>query len=531
MKQRNMAYWAQKLNIIALIMAILIIVLCYVTTNDKKKDTIDIEIKPFTVAHLTDGSTEYFFDLTDFDYHYSGIMFYTSHQRVAAYTSGREIYSTNNDGGFWSSSVGSGFHFIDINENMHYVAITIAPIYEEVKDQNFTFFIGNSYEMYNNVMAKSMPRFFTSVVILILGIGLFAYYMAMYKKQNLDRKLLYLAYFTFFCGVWSINETEVSSLLMDNKVVDSLVPYLCLMLVVPPFVKFFDAYLELRSKFITNIIILYSMIQFVVLTALHFLKIREYRQTLVFVQILLFVSCLYLVVGMIFQIIRNQKTKQNEICVVGLSLFLLAFIVDFKEYYTHLGDADKIGRYVFFIFVFILGRDLINDANVIIEKGRRAKQLEAFALTDSMTGLFNRNAFESHAKVGGTLDGLVAVVADANGLKKCNDTYGHEAGDEYITTVAQIFGDVYGEYGNCYRTGGDEFCCIIPAGEYVNLERLKKQFDAKILKANMDYRYKYDIGVALGYACYDSDKDTDFRALVKRADSCMYENKRASKSS
>ena len=154
-----------------------------------------------------------------------------------------------------------------------------------------------------------------------------------------------------------------------------------------------------------------------------------------------------------------------------------------------------------------------------------------FALTDSMTGLLNRNAFESHAKSGDTLEGVVAVVADANGLKKCNDTFGHEAGDEYITIVADIFNSVYGKYGNCYRTGGDEFCCIIHADNQINTERLKKLFLTKVFTANLEGGHKYKIGVAIGDAIYDAKLDVDFRALVKRADASMYENKRAGKTS
>ena len=120
-------------------------------------------------------------------------------------------------------------------------------------------------------------------------------------------------------------------------------------------------------------------------------------------------------------------------------------------------------------------------------------------------------------------------MADANGLKKCNDTYGHDAGDIYITEVAEIFNSVFGKYGNCYRIGGDEFCCIIPSGRHVNMERLKKEFYTKIYTVNLNGNYEFNIGVAVGDACYDSAVDRDFRSLVKRADVSMYENKKATK--
>ena len=521
----------RKFNILVVIIAAVMLLLCFIDTYELSDASSIQVIEPYTVATLSDGSKEYFFDLQDYDYHYSGIMFYTSHQAVTAYYSGQEIYLFTKTGGIWTSSTGAAYHFVDINEQMLQIAIIVTPIYDVVANQSITFYIGNSHEMIDEIMLESMPRFYVSFLILILSVLLFIYYIVMHEKQGLNKQVLFLAYFSLFVGIWSINETDVSSLLTSNRIVESIIPYLCLMLVVPPFILFFDSYLGINSKYLKRVIIWASMVQFVVLTALHFLKIAEYRETLFVTQFMLLIAAIYMLGGLAEQLIRRKFTRQVEICAVGLSLFLLALIVDLRKYYSSLGDADSLGRYVFLIFVFMLAWDMIKDANEVIEKGRRARQLEIFALTDSMTGLLNRNAFESHAKAGGKLDGIVAVVADANGLKKCNDTYGHEAGDAYITVVAEIFSNVYGKYGNCYRTGGDEFCCIMPAGNHANLERLKKLFLAKIYTANLEGNYQFSIGVAIGAAQYDANLDGDFRALVKRADASMYEDKRAYKTS
>lgn len=519
-----------KLNIAIVVAAASLLAWCYFDTSFVVDNDITAEIEPYTVAQLSDGSKEYFFDLRDYDYHYSGIAFYTSHQEVAAYNMGREIYSFDKTGGIWTSSPGSTYNFVDINEKMVQIAVIVKPSYDIVANQKLTFCIGSSYEMYDRIMTASMPRFFASMLVIFLSILLFIYYIVMHEKQNLSRELLYLGYFSLFCGIWSINETDVSSLLINNKIFDSLVPYFCLMLVVPPMIMFFDSYLDLKSHIVRNIIISYSVVQTTVLSVLHFTKIAEFRETLVFTQALLMAAAVYLIAGMVGQIIRRNFSRRLEICAAGLSLFVFALFVDVAQYYRALGDADKVGRYVFLIFVFMLAWDMIKEANEILEKGRRAKQLEVFALTDSMTGLYNRNAFERQTKVeaekGGSLEGLIAVIADANGLKKCNDTYGHEAGDEYITIVADIFNSVFGKYGNCYRTGGDEFCCIIPANRHVNMDRLKKLFLAKVYTENLEGDYIFDIGVAIGAAQYDAELDRDFRALLKRADASMYENKR-----
>jgi len=530
-KKSNRLPLVAKVNIVIIVAAVLFLVLCYFSTRETAADSLTESIEPFGCANLEDGSREYFLDLRDYDYHYTGIKFYTSHQIVTVYNAGREIYSFNKTGGAFTSTTGSTWNFIPVNERMIQIAVIIKPIYGIVDNQVPEFFIGSAYQMYDEVMIASMPRFIVSLLIVIMSILLFVYYYLMHEKQKLTKELLHLACFSLFCGIWSLNETDVTLLLSSNKIVDSIIPYLCLMLVIPPFVQFFDSYLNINCNHVKKYIIWASLVQFVVLTTLHFMKIAEFRETLIIMQVMLIIASLYMVAGVIGQIVMKKYSRRLEICAIGLSLFMMTIIVDVVQYYTKKGDADRTGRYVFLIFIFLIAWDMIKEANEVIEKGKRAKQLEIFALTDSMTGLLNRNAFESHAKSADSLDGVIAVVADANGLKYCNDTFGHEAGDEYITLVADVFNDVYGKYGNCYRTGGDEFCCIIQESNQVNIERLRKMFLTKIHTADLEGGHEYNIGVAIGDACYDSKVDGDFRSLVKRADACMYENKRLSKTS
>lgn len=444
---------------------------------------------------------------------------------------GHRIYQFNKTGGIWGSTPGSTYNFIEINESMTNVAIVVTPVYDVVADQSLTFYIGSTFEMYDGLISESMPRFMISLLIIIIGVFLFFYYQFMHTKQNLSKEIRYLSFFTIMAGVWSLNETDVTTLIVIDKAFNSLIPYFTLMLVVPAFVLFFDSYLNFTNKIFKRIMLIASMIEVVTCTILHLTKIAEFRETLWVMQLMLIIAAIYMFAGVLSQIIRRKITRQTQICAIGLTLFLVAVLVDIRQYYIALGDTDRIGRFAFLIFVILLSWDMIKDANEIIEKGRRAKQLEIFALTDSMTGLFNRNAFESHAETESELKGLIAVVADANGLKACNDTYGHEAGDEYITTVAEIFSSVFSKYGNCYRTGGDEFCCIIPNGNQVNVDRLKRLVMTKIYTANMDGEHRFSLGMAIGSAKYDASIDTDFRAIVKRADSDMYENKKKFKQS
>lgn len=529
-KLSNLEGFKKRLNVVILVSCALLMGVCYfLTPNEKCGDSITSVIEPYTVANRPDGGKEYYFDLVDYDYKYSGIMFFTAHQFVQVHNAGKLIYSFDKPGGFWGSTPGSNYHFVEVNEKMLHVAVSVTPAYPQVADQKVVFYIGSSYQMYNDILVQSMPRFIASLLIVLFSVILFVYYIVMHKKQNLKREILHLAFFSFFLGVWTINETAVEVLINKSVIFDSLVPYFCMMLSIPPFVLFVDEYLELKSNWIRAIIINLSIIQSVVLAVLHFTHIVEFRQSLIVIHVMLLIAVVYAISGVILQLSRSNFTHHVIVMSIGLSLILISLLVDIAKFYTHIGDSDYLGRYLFLVLVVLLGWDLIRDTYEVIEKGRRAKQLEVFALTDSMTGLFNRNAFETQVNAQTSIEGVTVIVADANGLKKCNDTYGHDVGDKYITTVADIFNTVYGKYGDCYRTGGDEFCCIIPANKSVDVDRLKSIFAAKIYNANLEGDYEFNIGVAIGHARYNSAVDGDFKSLIKRADIHMYENKKKSK--
>ena len=80
------------------------------------------------------------------------------------------------------------------------------------------------------------------------------------------------------------------------------------------------------------------------------------------------------------------------------------------------------------------------------------------AVTDTMTGVYNRSAFEEWEYETSDYEGYSIATFDLNNLKWCNDNLGHAAGDAYIQASARIIKEIFGRHGKCYRIGGDEFC-------------------------------------------------------------------------
>ena len=113
---------------------------------------------------------------------------------------------------------------------------------------------------------------------------------------------------------------------------------------------------------------------------------------------------------------------------------------------------------------------------------------------------------------------------DLNDLKKCNDNFGHEYGDCYITMVSDIIKEVFGTDGKCYRIGGDEFCSIMDYTSQEDIENKYNHFVEAIQKKN-EQEFVVPVSVAVGYAIYDPNIDKSLEETLKRADAMMYQNK------
>ena len=116
------------------------------------------------------------------------------------------------------------------------------------------------------------------------------------------------------------------------------------------------------------------------------------------------------------------------------------------------------------------------DENLLLSK--KNTDLSILSNTDELTGIFNRRGFmkvaqnELKAAVEAHKKGLV-IFGDIDGLKRINDTYGHDAGDRAILAEVKLLKKAFREADTIGRLGGDEFgilsisveensSCIIP---------------------------------------------------------------------
>jgi diguanylate cyclase (GGDEF)-like protein len=110
---------------------------------------------------------------------------------------------------------------------------------------------------------------------------------------------------------------------------------------------------------------------------------------------------------------------------------------------------------------------MIIDRSLQAVAQHMAGRLEQEALVDPLTGLLNRRALDRdlrRERARATRYGrrFSLMVVDLDGLKRVNDTDGHLAGDLYLRSLANAFGDVLRSGDEAYRIGGDEFVVLLP---------------------------------------------------------------------
>lgn len=154
------------------------------------------------------------------------------------------------------------------------------------------------------------------------------------------------------------------------------------------------------------------------------------------------------------------------------------------------------------------------------------------AITDSLTGLYNRRYMESHLSAM-VEDGLQTgkpvslLIFDIDFFKSVNDTYGHGAGDTVLKEFAQrISQNVRGVDLAC-RLGGEEFVVVMPDTDLhyavMVAERLRQRVGENAFKIDDDL--EINVTVSIGIAIVEGDCNTAEK-LLEKADAALYRAKR-----
>ncbi len=169
----------------------------------------------------------------------------------------------------------------------------------------------------------------------------------------------------------------------------------------------------------------------------------------------------------------------------------------------------------------------------VILRRRNEQIIQTMALTDQLTGLWNRYHLETRlneaivrAREMGQ-SGYVLFI-DMDDFKIINDAYGHDYGDVILKEVASFLVEHFGDSGTIFRFGGDEFVILMEPGRTDTIQDVMNGIQARAqLPWSVIDRSFYctlSIGVVRFPEAY-----TDSKEIIKNADIAMYQAKKTGK--
>jgi diguanylate cyclase (GGDEF)-like protein/PAS domain S-box-containing protein len=163
------------------------------------------------------------------------------------------------------------------------------------------------------------------------------------------------------------------------------------------------------------------------------------------------------------------------------------------------------------------------------------EKLQSAAVTDELTGLFNRRGFftlfEQHRMLADrNKRKMYLTYLDLDGLKAINDVLGHKAGDQALLDAAGVLRKVFRKSDVVARIGGDEFAVLLTEPSQTDVDTvIIKHIRAKLEIYNKQVSRGYELLFSVGVTHYDPENPSSIDELLTRADKLMYEDKKSHK--
>ena len=191
-------------------------------------------------------------------------------------------------------------------------------------------------------------------------------------------------------------------------------------------------------------------------------------------------------------------------------------------------------------YIYLSGRDVtaekvmkrkIEQANKELlmlneQLKEKNKKLLKSAITDELTGVYNRKFFEKRVVEEMEIadranEHISLIIFDLDRFKLVNDNFGHQFGDEVLKRTTQIAGDLIRKTDFLNRVGGEEFAIILP-----NTNKAQAVFVAEKVRKALEDNKHFKVGQVTGsFGVAERMKAESLRSWYKRADNALYQAK------
>jgi len=462
-----------------------------------------------------------------------GLVYYTNHKEISVDIDGKEVYSLRSGGG--KMSTGYVWNFVTLSEKDCGKRIDIRVKKQEGEIvPSDVFYIGPEVDISNRILIKSIYMFVVGLLILIVGAAMMTVWIISNVRNlvSIGNGMSYFSSFAISLGLWTMAESKIIELVTSWHLLLMFIDHGALMMMPIMFILYTkETFTSFKIKYWkavccggVGIIVIRLLLQVTSLMSL--------RNTLWMTQISIIVMGALAIYMVWHEYQTGRMTLELKISCVCLFLLLGAGLIELILFVMNV-DYMGFGSTAFLIYVVANAIGNLLSANTMLRRAEENEIFRKMAISDVLTGLGNRLGFqhEFNSRTYYTSeDKSIAIepttifMMDLNNLKLCNDEFGHDYGDWYITTSARAIESTFAGKGKAFRIGGDEFAAITSETDAECIEKLRKTILSKFEKSISDNK-KCDLNIAIGIATYDANRDRLLSDTLKRADALMYENK------
>ena len=437
--------------------------------------------------------------------------------------------------------LGYGRHFIPLGKNQMGKKLTIEMHISENNafDGQQPVIISDGRKFVSKDIAGKRFNLAISMFLMVFGVIIMILSMLMLKSSVNFIQTFCIAMFSFLVGCWTLCNVDLIEYFSSDLLVKTYMEYMTFYVLPLPFTYYFRDRLEEKGfpkwlKIYFKVLIIAEIAFAAFAYTMQFFNIMHLPSFLSVAHILMMLALLFIV----FINIWARKNSQDSInsVMVGFAIAVILTVIELvrfniNKYFLGFSKNEYSSMTCFAVLIIVISM-LVDYGKKISQTLYRIAQQQLFkqmAYMDELTGLANRRKCEEYMKELETHTEKYCILCfDLNLLKKINDTYGHEKGDELIKRFADVLREVYSLYGITARIGGDEFVAIL---NNVSVQETEKLISDMLIL--IETKNKEDdilkLSTAYGYAMSDEVADSNPHIIYKLADDRMYEYKKKSK--
>lgn len=417
----------------------------------------------------------------------------------------------------------------------------ILPVIDDYETLKIEFFNqeGNNYQIpliyigkEDIIMLKEMQDsiFPVGIAVIMLALSVFALLSGLYLKKIriFDVRFWDVAFFLVICSIWCLTDSAMLQQYSRHYHINSTLSFFAFMLLAIPMLHFIRN-TECFSKYhILDVLNLLFYINAIVQGILNYCGVSQFVDMLFVTHMLLAIGCVVVTI-LILKEYRINKTQEIQTIVYAFIILATSGILAMALYWLlKISYYSSIFEVGIIIFVALLLRGIILSAATNIRAKTEIEVLRRLAKEDRLTGIGNRRAFEEYMSElqmdAARLENALLIFIDINYLKSTNDRFGHSAGDELIIAASRCLKNAFGEHGEYFRIGGDEFCVILK-NPSMKEEMWYEALENEIRLYNHNSRCRLSVAKGGSYLRESDGKIKTISDWKYQADRKMYEDK------